>query len=519
MDREQCNMDLVIIGGGVTGAGVFREAVRNGLRVLLVEKKDFSWGTSSRSSKLIHGGLRYLKEAQFKLTLESVRERERLLTQAAGLVSPIDFIMPLYSDGGPGRAAMAAGLTVYDILAKKFRHRYLSNKKLKKKVPGINTEGLTGGYLFMDAQVDDARLVQRLICEGVRQGGRAMNYTEATRIVRDDMGAVCGVEVVDVESKDSLFVSTTAVVNATGVWAETLHPSPEAGLHLRPLRGSHLVFPKAKLPVNQAISFFHPDDQRPLFVIPWQGVVLLGTTDLDYDGDVNREPWITESEVDYLLSAVEKVIPHAGLKREDAITSFAGVRPVLSEGGKEASQESREHAVWVDNGLVTVTGGKLTTFRRLAWDTLRSVGPFIRSEPLVGEDDALFCEVMPDVPSGVPEILFERLWGRYGSGALEILETIQGTDDLACIGSTPYLWAELGYAATLEQVRHLDDLLLRRLRLGMVLEKGGLDLMERIRDEVQGPLGWSDARWEAEVSAYETLWLGCYSPYPQGLVA
>ena len=515
MDQEAYNMDLVIIGGGVTGAGVFREAVRNGLRVLLVEKRDFAWGTSSRSSKLIHGGLRYLKEAQFRLTLESVKERERLLEEAADLVSPIDFIMPLYKDGGPGRAAMAAGLTVYDILARKFRHRYLGNKKLKNLVPGINTDGLTGGYLFMDAQVDDARLVQRLIEEGTRQGGKALNYTAATRVVRNDGGKVCGVEITDAETGATSLVATTAVVNATGVWAEELHPSPESGLHLRPLRGSHLVFPREVLPVDQAISFFHPDDQRPLFVIPWEGVVLLGTTDLDHDGNVNMEPWISEEEVAYLLEAVSKVMPHVKLTREDAITSFAGVRPVLSEGGKSASQESREHAVWVDEGLVTVTGGKLTTFRRLAWDTLKSAGPFIRSEPLTGADDALFCETMPCVPQGMPEALFARLWGRYGMGASAIAEK-KDAASRESIGGSPYIWGELSQAAG-ENVRHLDDLMLRRLRLGMVLENGGIDLLDRIRDEVQAPLGWDDATWEAEAESYKALWTSCYSPAPAGL--
>ncbi|WP_300667604.1 glycerol-3-phosphate dehydrogenase/oxidase [Desulfoluna sp.] len=510
---EKSAVDLVIVGGGVTGAGVFREAVRNGLRCLLVDQKDFAWGTSSRSSKLIHGGLRYLKEAQFKLTLESVKERERLLTEAEGLVSPIDFIMPLYDGAGPGRAAMAAGLTVYDILAKKFRHRYLRSHRVKELIPGINTETLKGGYLFMDAQVDDARLVLRLIGEGVRQGGRALNYTYARSILRDAEGRVTGVSLMDQATGAEFEVSAPAVVNATGVWAEALHPSPEAHLHLRPLRGSHLVFSREKLPVDQAISFFHPTDKRPLFIIPWEGVVLLGTTDLDHEGDVNLEPAITDAEVEYLLGALKGVIPHAGLTREDALTSFAGVRPVLSEGGKSASQESREHAVWVDRGLVTVTGGKLTTFRKLAWDTLNAAQPFIREDPLTGEGDAVFSERRGTTPEGVGHELYKRLWSRYGKGTLALLQGA-GPQGLELISGTPYVWAELAYAAEHEGVCHLEDLLLRRVRIGLILKNGGLDQMASIRAVVENYLNWDDERWEKEVADYRRLWQGCYNPCP-----
>ncbi|SCY15821.1 glycerol-3-phosphate dehydrogenase/oxidase [Desulfoluna spongiiphila] len=511
--QEESKVDLIIVGGGVTGAGVFREAVRNGLRCLLVEQKDFAWGTSSRSSKLIHGGLRYLKEAQFKLTLESVKERERLLADAEGLVSPIDFLMPLYESSGPGRAAMAAGLTVYDIIAGKFRHRYLRSGRVKELVPGINTGKLKGGYLFMDAQVDDARLVLRLIGEGTRQGGRALNYTEARSVLRDEKGAVCGVSLKDVATGDTWEVSAPAVINATGVWAESLHPSPEAHLHLRPLRGSHLVFSRETLPVEHAISFFHPVDKRPLFIIPWEGVVLLGTTDLDHEGDVNLEPAISDDEAEYLLAALKRVIPHAEVTRDDALTSFAGVRPVLSEGRKEASRESREHAVWVDRGLVTVTGGKLTTFRKLAWDTLKAAQPFIREDPLTGEGDAVFSERRGTTPEGLKTEVYKRLWSRYGKGTLALL-ALSVPRGLEPIAESPYVWAELAYAAEHESVSHLDDLLLRRVRIGLVLKNGGLDQMPAIREVVQNPLNWDDERWEREVEAYDSLWKRCYSPRP-----
>src|SRR6056297_1846061 len=377
LDSVRSDWDLVVVGGGITGAGVFREAVRMGLKTLLCEASDFAWGTSSRSSKLIHGGLRYLKEGKILLTYDSVKQRERLLREAPGMVEPLGFLMPVYKGRGPGRLSLQAGLSLYDLMAGENHHRRYDSETFSRLVPGISTDGLLGGFRFMDAQVDDARLVLRLINEAVAAGGTAINYTRVIRVNRNRSGAVAGVALEHTETNQYREISTKAVINATGAWAEKLHPSPKPHLHLRPLRGSHLMFPRWLLPINQAVTLIHPKDERPLFIIPWEGALILGTTDLDHGPEICSEPVITEAETRYMMQALNAGFPSCKLRSGDAVASWAGIRPVLSSGNKAPSQESREYIVWEKQGLITVTGGKLTTFRCLAKDALNAAKPFL----------------------------------------------------------------------------------------------------------------------------------------------
>ena len=506
------NWDLVVIGGGITGAGILREAVRNGFRTLLVEQKDFAWGTSSRSSKLVHGGLRYLKEGRLMLTRESVKERERLLKEAPGLVEPLDFLLPIFKDRSPGKWTMEAGLSVYDVIARKWRHKFHGKDSIETLEPMIDRKGLVGGFTFMDAQVDDARLVMRLIIEAVEDGGTALNYTRAAGLNRDESGNITGVILEDHDTSEQVEVYTSAVINATGVWAEGLHPSPEKGKHIRPLRGSHLIFPKECVPVKNPVSFFNPADKRPLFAIPWEGAVLVGTTDIDHESDLLTEPHISKDEAEYILNAMKVAFPLIDVELSDCISTIAGVRPVLSEGKLDASQESREHAVWIDKGLVTVTGGKLTTFRALAWDTLKAAKPFLRDAKLTGRDEPVFHPVDSSgvASGGLSTAQVRRLFGRYGNDAGEIIKAADG-DDLLEIPGTFTLWAELPYVAARENVRHLEDLLLRRVRIGLLLKDGGKDQLERIRHLCQGALGWDDEKWDIEVALYLGFWKENYS--------
>ena len=279
--------DLIVIGGGVTGAGIFSEATRMNLRVLLLEAHDFAWGTSSRSSKMVHGGLRYLKEGKPLLTRASVKERQRLLHEAPGLVDPLGFLMPVFTDFGPSKLIMGVGLTVYSLMALDKQHIGYNADQMAEKIPYLRLKNLAGGFYFKDAQVDDARMVLRLINEAIAGGGCAVNYARVVDINRDQQGRVSGVTVEDAETKLVQELRTKAVINATGAWAEKLHPSPQSGLHLRPLRGSHLIFPRESFPVNHVVSFMHPADKRPVFMFPWEGVAILGTTDIDHDRDLD----------------------------------------------------------------------------------------------------------------------------------------------------------------------------------------------------------------------------------------
>ena len=505
--------DLVIVGGGITGAGIFLEARRMGLRVLLVEQNDFSWGTSSRSSKLVHGGLRYLKQMQVGLTRTSVRERERLLDEAPGLVNPLGFLLANYDGDNPGRWTFQAGLTIYDLLALHWTHKYYSAADFQMLAPHLTSGGLQGGFRYGDAQTDDARLVLRVLFDAIAAGGLALNYAKATGLLRDAAGQVTGVHLHDRVGGREQTVQARAVINATGAWADRLRAEVDAPPRIRQLRGSHLVFPAWRFPVAQAISFLHPIDRRPVFIFPWEGITLVGTTDVDHPQDIDREPTISPEEVAYLMAALDKQFAPLDLRIEDAITAFAGIRPVLNTGKEDPSKESRDHVVWLESGLLTVTGGKLTTFRQIAVDALKALQDVFPALSSLDADQPILetipTEVLPTTELSVP--LQSRLVGRYGAQATALVEAALPAE-LETIPGTHTLWAELRWAARAEGVVHLDDLLLRRVRLGLLLPEGGRALMPAIRAICQPELGWNDETWEQEAAAYQKLWETHYRP-------
>ncbi|MFN2227631.1 MAG: FAD-dependent oxidoreductase, partial [Anaerolineae bacterium] len=288
--------DVIVVGGGITGAGILREAARLGLRTLLVEARDWGWGTSSRSSKLVHGGLRYLKEGRVRLTRASVQERERLLEEGPGLIDPMGFLLATYKGDRPGRWTYSAGLSVYDLLALQWTHRHYTARDFQMLAPHISQEGLEGGFCYGDAQTDDARLVLRVIREAVAGGATALNYVTAEKLLR--AGARHAAPVVGLRLRDEVSGKHTdvygrVVINATGAWADRLRAQAGALPRMRPLRGSHLVFPRWRLPVAQAVGFLHPLDRRPVFIFPWEGITLVGTTDVDHEQPLDEEPRIS----------------------------------------------------------------------------------------------------------------------------------------------------------------------------------------------------------------------------------
>ncbi len=510
--------DLIIIGGGITGAGVLLEASRLGLRALLLERNDFAWGTSSRSSKLIHGGFRYLREGRIFLTWASVEERERLLKVAPGLVEPLEFLLPVRRHRGLGRWPLEIGFTLYDLIARKRNHRFYDPQAFSMLAPHVNQDRLVGGFKFFDAQADDARLVQRLINEALLSGShvQALNYITVNQIRRDSSGKVRGVDATDTETTFQRGLSCSAVINATGSWAERLHPSPNRKLHLRPLRGSHLVFPLWVLPTRAALSFYHPSDSRPMFAMPWEDVLLVGTTDIDHHEDLLAEPAITPEEVLYLIEGLQDAFPHLNISLKDCLSSFAGIRPVLSKGKKAPSEESREHVIWIDEGLVTATGGKLTTFRRVALNALKAAQPFLPSAQSKPQK-SLYFSAAPygaDRNHDLSPIGWRRLCGRYGKGAEELVSRAV-PEDLNTIPGTKTLWAELPFVARHEQVRHLSDLMLRRVRVGLLTPSGGARYLDRIQRLCAPVMSWDDARWKMERESYRELWKAKYAP-PEG---
>ncbi len=503
--------DVLVVGGGITGAGILREATRAGLRAVLVEQRDFAWGTSSRSSKLVHGGLRYLREGRLGLTRASVAERERLLAEGPGLVERLGFLLATYDGARPGRLTYSAGLGVYDLLALRWSHQHYETDDFRMLAPHIAERGLQGGFRFGDAQTDDARLVLRVVREAVAAGAVAINYAAVDGLLREH-GAVAGAHVTDRERNVSTTVRARVVVNATGAWADRLRAEVGAEPRIRPLRGSHLTFPAWRLPVAQAVSYAHPKDRRPIFFMPWEGVTLVGTTDVDHEAPLDEEPAASAAEFGYLLAAIEAEFPSLRITAADALASFAGVRPVIGTGKADPSKESRDHAVWDESGLLTVTGGKLTTFRPMARDALKAMRRHLPGLALPPRDSPVLDPVSAELPPVRPLDAEgrRRLLGRFGADA-PALVAAAAAGELAAIPGTRAPWAELRWAARAEGVVHLDDLLLRRSRLGLVLPGGGEELLPDLERVCRDELAWDRARWAAERERYLALWRDHYS--------
>lgn len=505
--------DIIVIGGGVTGAGILRQATHLHLRVLLVEKADFAWGTSSRSTKLVHGGLRYLGQGQFPVTRESVREREWLMQQAPGLIDPLGFLFPVYEGASPNKRTAAAALAVYDYFGHKWAHRYFKGDDFVLLAPHLGGEGLEGGYRYFDAVTDDSRMVLRLIREAVRAGGFALNYAAADKLLLDASGRARGIALVDMVTGRTLELQSRVVINATGAWADRLRQQVGGSPRVRPSRGSHFLFPLWRLPVAQAITLFHPRDHRPVFVLPWEGATLAGTTDIDHRQELEDEPYAEAAEVEYVLEALCVRFPALRLRPEDIVASFAGVRPIVASGkGVDPHKESRAHAVLEENGLITIAGGKLTTFRPMALDTLRAARRLWPAMPSPDSQTRMFDAVPSTLPGAeaLDSAARLRLLGRHAADAAALVSAAQ-PGELELISGTDSRWAELRWAARDEGVVHLDDLLLRRVRLGLLLPGGGVALLERIRRIVQPELGWDDGRWKAEAASYSELWQRAYS--------
>ena len=527
--------DMLIIGGGITGAGIAREAARRGLAVLLIEQKDFAWGTSSRSSKMVHGGLRYIASGDYKTTLLSVRERERMLSEAGGLVNEMHFVMPHYKGKFPPPWIFNTLLRVYDKLAGKRYFTYFKKDAFLRLNPHIKQNNFLGASQFSDAVTDDSRLVMRVLDEAIHDGAQAINYLKAESLLTNEQGLVIGAALKDTADSNSIAnnaqtynVHAKVVVSATGAWADNLRMQASQqteqtfNKQIRPSRGSHLVVSQERLPLTQAYTFLHPVDKRAVFVFPWENRTVLGTTDLDHPPLGDEEVGITSEEVDYLLTATNDLFDDVNLNREDVISTWAGVRPLISEGGDgkrvSPSKEKRDHSVWLDNNLVTVSGGKLTTFRLIALDVLKKCQEVLALDESVIQNnnldsDQVFSNQIPTNPkfATLPKPLQQRLQGFYGRQLDSLLE-LAHDEDLAYVTDSNTIWAEIRFAAHYEQVIHLDDLLLRRTRLGLILPHGAMTplISARLKPICQEELGWNEQRWQQEAERYQQLWQRYY---------
>jgi len=520
--------DVIVIGGGIVGAGILQEAIRRGFKTLLIEQKDFAWGTSSRSSKMVHGGLRYIAQGDIKLTKDSLQERERLLKEAPGLINRMGYYFVVRKKQFPGRFIMSTLLSIYDWLAGIKDHTFVDFKNTISKFPTLNSDKLKGSCFYTDTVVDDARLVMRVIQESVQAGGQVLNYVKATTLVKNsETGQVVGVNIENNDDSlhftNSFTLKSSVVINATGAWADKLRSEVIKEKRIRPLRGSHLVVTQSRLFVEDVLTILHPQDKRPVFVFPWEGVTIIGTTDLDHNESLDNEAKISEAEVNYLLTAVNESFPKNTICIEDIISTFSGVRPVIASDidfTKQASKERRDHSIWVDNALITACGGKLTTFRLTAIETINAALPWLDSQKkrnvIEKVNDFVFSNksfeqlFKSEFQKDHSKSLWgQRLIGRYGNNAPLILDYAPQVEK-EIIANTKFSLAECRWAIKNEAVLHLDDLLLRRTRLGLLLKNGAEELFPSLSYIFQQELGWNETKWQDEVTRYNLIWQQFY---------
>ena len=348
--------------------------------------------------------------------------------------------------------------------------------------------------------------------DGIRFGGSAINYAKVIQFIKSKTGSVEGVVVQDETGKlgpSQVEVRGKVIINATGPWSDKLREKIGGESQLRPLRGSHLIFPREKLPINAAVTMLHPDDNRAMFAIPWENRVIIGTTDLDHDF-IEDETRITRSEMDYLIRATQHAFPKYMVSEEDIISTFSGLRPVINTNAPTPSKESRAHKIWEENGLVTVAGGKLTIFRVMAADVLNFCSHRLPRNPKFDHRAPCFIHPKPLNPQNKLDPGWILMAGRLGKDVNEFFKKAN-PENLQPIDPIPLFWAELGWAAENEAVLHLDDLLLRRVRLGLLLPDGGMNKIDQVRKLVQRPLEWSDETWQKEVGRYQEIWQKNYS--------
>jgi glycerol-3-phosphate dehydrogenase len=523
--------DVLVIGGGITGAGVALDAATRGYSVALIERGDFAIGTSSRSSKLVHGGLRYLQNFDLGLVREALLERQINVALAPHLVKPLPLVVPAFDGARPDRL-VGLGLNMYDAMAvdrisplarrrarddadwSPSRHRVISGEEVVNLLPALAGRDPSGGYLFYDCQTDDARLVLTVLGEAERFGAVFANRLDALALL-EDSGRAVGARVRDRETGSELDVRAATVVNATGVWADRLRPEElhdEAEVPvIRPSRGTHIVIPSERLPVV-AGAIAPAGGSRTIFVLPWLGQTLVGTTDNDYEGELEHiQP--AADDITYLLDALNAFFA-TDLEPGDIAGAFAGVRPLISTGDPKKSVDiSRKAELYeTSSGMITITGGKLTTWRRMAKMTVdRIVERDGRDVPCRTQQVPLGMAVEPaDLPRvpGVAEDAYEQLAGRYGFGAHEVLRLAAERPELAApiVADRPDLMAEALHAARREQARTVGDVLLRRTRLaltaGRTLCAPGGDAPERVAAVMGEELGWDAARRTAEADGF-----------------
>jgi glycerol-3-phosphate dehydrogenase len=523
---QQGTLDVVVIGGGITGAGIARDAAMRGLVVGLVEKKDFASGTSSKSARMVHGGLRYLEQYQFGLVFSACTERYKLCKLAPRLVQPIAFTYPVYRTSKNSLLKMRMGMWVYDLMAlfrTVKRHRIMDVQQTAELEPALAQEGLTGAAYYYDCRTDDARLTLATMQAAHQHGALIANYAEVRGVLKED-GKVRGVEAVDRIADEAFTVRAKVTVNATGVWADQIRHMDDADAEkmIRVNRGSHLVVPRAKLNVNGAVIFGSADGRRAMYAIPWKHTCIVGTTDVDHEGDLD-EVYATSAEVEGMVDAVNHAFPDARLAQTDIISTFAGLRPLVDTEEGAAYQASRDHEIVESQaGLVTISGGKLTTYRRMAEDLVDVVAKKLEAESGVVVREGCTTDRVPlaekafeadpmvdDLIGRYPQLdrqVLEHLALTYGHASADVLALVERDPQLGArvLPDLPHIRAEIPYAIQHEMAMTLNDWMIRRTHIMHEDAEQGLGYAPEVAAMMAPHLGWDAVETERQVQAYNT---------------
>lgn len=521
-DLASTEFDILVVGGGINGVGIALDAASRGLRIALVENSDFAAGTSSKSSKLIHGGLRYLEQYDFKLVREALNERELMVsTLSPHLVKPVSFLYPL-QEKFKERTYVGAGMALYDALRGFKRalpwHKHLSQKRISEIAPSLRLDVVTGGFQYFDAQVDDARHTMTIARTAAKYGAVITTRTRCEELIKRG-NAIVGAKVKDLESEEVFEVKAKVTIMAAGVWTDPLYEKfgLKPGYAVRMSKGSHIVVPGDAIKSESGVII--KTDISVLFIIPWGDKWIVGTTDTDYN-ESREEPLATAEDVTYIINQANRVL-EPKLRREQVIGVFAGLRPLVStDPDSPTTKLSREHVVdSPTRGFVSIAGGKYTTYRVMAQDAvdeainhLRRLAPESETETLAIIGAEGYTVLMNQIPMlakefKVSEATVEHLLNRYGSLIEEVLAPAQENPELLdkVIPNLPYISAEIVYSVTHEGARSIDDVLSRRTRIAFEDKDKGLNVLEVIADLIAPHLGWKKAQKNASIKEYQLL--------------
>jgi glycerol-3-phosphate dehydrogenase len=527
LKMQRSHYDVVIIGAGITGAGVAREAAMRGFSVAVVDKQDFAAGTSSRSTKLAHGGIRYIAHSEMDLVKSATRERNWMRVQIPHLVRPIPFFLPFLEGGKYKKRTLQNATKIYDFLSddksefKNFKkNKSYTAEEVYELEPEFNREGLQGGVVYYDTNIDDARLTIEILKEAEIRGADSINYCKVFGYIKNS-GKIVGIKCKDLEKKSDFEIRGSLVINATGIWTDSLienYPGNISKPLIRPTKGVHLLYKRENIGNNMACGLYSSIDNRFFFVIPRnKKYTLVGTTDTDYHGDL-ASPFCNKEDADYLIESIKMYYPNAKLSYDNILSTYAGIRPLVMQKGKPESEVSRQHVIFFcDDNLLTITGGKLTEWREMAEDLFehveeKNIFPNIHKDKYwsrrpftISFEKEAWLEILDKSGVELDEELSDHIYQQYGKGAIRILDMIKEDKSLKerIIDENDFINAEILYVLRYEMSPHLIDVFCRRTEMSLwIHHRRASEAAEKVAKIMQKEYSWDSETRNKEIQKY-----------------